>query len=328
MMRRVVLLCLALAASALMLSACTTSSGGGGATNATFNGVTALDATAGTASLSVSALDGQGNVVSTGTLSDPAATVTSVSDSGGPVATSYSANATICGQITGSSGDITGILTLDATGSMSSSDPTMLRADAAKGFVARMASTDRAAVASFDTSVTPTSGYLAIYLHQPLTSDKTQLDTAIDAATYNGGTTNLWDAGVDSANYLAAVTGSNKMALLLTDGADNASSSTPANVVTAAQAAGVKVYTVGLGSYVDSQDLIDIASQTGGTYTQVQDATDLSALFNSIFNATQAAGCIQVQFSPVPASGHILHGQLTFKLDGQLLTANYTVVFP
>lgn len=326
MMRRVVLLCIALAASAWLLSACTTSTSG--AAKATFNGVTALDAASGTANLSVSALDSQGNVVSTGTLSDVSATVTSVADSGGPIATSYSASAMICGQITGSSGDITGILTLDATGSMSSSDPAMLRADAAKGFVARMASTDRAAVASFDSSTTPTSGYLAIYLHQTLTSDKTLLDTAIDAATYNGGTTNLWDAGVDSANYLAAVTGSNKMALLLTDGADNASSSTPANVVSAAQSAGVKVYTVGLGSYVDAQDLIDIASQTGGTYTQVQDATDLSALFDSIFNATQAAGCIQVQFSPVPASGHIIKGRLTFKLDGQLLTADYVVYFP
>jgi len=317
---------LALAASAWLLSACTTSSGG--ASKATFNGVTALDAASGTADLSVSALDGQGNVVSTGTLSDVSATVTSVADSGGPIATSYSATAMICGQITGSSGDITGILTLDATGSMSFSDPTKLRADAAKGFVARMASTDRAAVASFDTSTSPTSGYLAIYLHQALTSDKTLLDNAIDAATYDGGTTNLWDAGVDSANYLAAVTGSNKMALLLTDGADNASSSTPANVVSAAQSAGVKVYTVGLGSYVDAQDLIDIASQTGGTYTQVQDATDLSALFDSIFNTTQAAGCIQVKFSPVPASGHIIKGRLTFKLDGQLLTADYVVHFP
>lgn len=327
MMRRVVLLCLAVAASALMLSACTSSSSGA-ATNATFNGVTALDATAGSANLSVSALDSQGHVVTTGTLSGASATVTSVATSAGPIATSYSANATICGQITGSSGDMTGILTLDATGSMSSSDPTMLRADAAKGFVARMASTDRAAIASFDTNVTPTAGYMAIYLHQTLTSDKSLLDTAIDAATYDGGTTNLWDAGVDSADYLAAVTGSNKMALLLTDGADNSSTSTPADVISAAQTGGVKVYTVGLGSYVDAQDLIDIASQTGGTYAQVQNASDLSGLFDSIFNATLAAGCIHVQFSPVPASGHIITGRLTFKVDGQLLTADYVVHFP
>jgi len=234
----------------------------------------------------------------------------------------------VCGQITGSSGDITGILTLDATGSMYSSDPTQLRADAAKGFVARMASTDRVAVASFDTSSTPTAGYLAIDLHQGLTSNKALLNTAIDAATFDGGTTNLWDAGVDSANYLAAVTGSNKMAVLLTDGADNSSSKAPSDVITAANAAGVKVYTVGLGSYVDAQDLIDIASQTSGTYTQVQDATDLSGLFDGIFNATQAAGCIRVQFSPVPASGHIIKGRLTFEADGQLLTADYIVVFP
>ncbi len=326
MLRRAVLVFLSLAALGLVLSACSTS--GSSAKTATFNGVTALDAVAGTADLSVSVVDGQGAVITTGTLSAPSATVTSVEDASGPISTSYSATALVCGQITGSTGDITGVLTLDSTGSMYSSDPNDLRADAAKGFVARMASTDQAAIASFDTSTTPTAGYMAIDLHQTLTSDKTLLNTAIDDATYASGNTNLWDAGVDTATYLAGVTGSNKIAVVLTDGQDNSSSSTPANVISTAQTAGVKFFMVGLGSYVDEQSLIDIATQTSGTYAQVQDASDLAGLFDGIFNATKAAGCIHVQFSPVPASGHILKGRLTFELDGEPVTADYIVVFP
>lgn len=310
---------------ALVLSACASTKG---AFRATFNGVTAVDGTAGTADLSVSVLDAKGKVILTGTLTQASATVTSATSSGVPVPTSYGATALVCGNVTGSTGDITGILTLDATGSMLSSDPSRLRADAAKGFVARMASTDRVAVASFDTSTTPTAGYLAIDLHQGLTSDKALLDTAIDAATFEGGATNLWDAGVDSATLLAGETGSNKIAVLLTDGQDNNNTSTPSDVVTAAQSAGVKVFTVGLGSFVDEQGLITVSSQTGGTFAAVQDAADLSGLFDGVFNATKAAGCIRLAFAPSPPSGTTLQGRVTFKIDGEPVTANYTVAFP
>ncbi len=311
---------------ALAISAC--SGPLGTSIHATFNGVSAVDGTSGTADMSVSVLDAQGHVLATGVLTGAGATVTEATSSGTPVGTAYGATALVCGDITASTGDITGILTLDATGSMASSDPSQLRADAAKGFVARMASTDRVAVASFDTGTTPTAGYSAIEIHQTLTSDKALLGTAIDAATFNGSNTNLWDAGVDSANYLAGVTGTNKIAVLLTDGYDNSSSSTPAGVVGAANSAGVKVFTVGLGSYVDDADLISIASQTGGTFAQVQDAADLAGLFDGVFNATQASGCIRVAFSPVPASGTTLKGSITFKINGEPVTANYVVVFP
>lgn len=327
MIRRAVVPFVLAAAVAVALSAC--SSAPKTAASATFNGVTAIDTATGTASMSVSALDGDGNVLGTGTLTAPSASVSEVLDgSGTTVTASYAGTATVCANITGGSGDVTGILTLDATGSMSGSDPNKLRAGAAKAFVDRMRSGDRVAVASFDTSTSATPPYQAIKVYQDLTNDKAPLKTAIDDATFDGGATNLWDAGIDSAAYLKAASGSNKVAVLLTDGMDNNYTGTPADVVAAAKAANVKVYTVGLGTSLDMQELIDVAGQTGGAFAQVQDAADLTGLFDGMFNASQAAGCVRVQFDPAPPSGYTFKGALSFKVDGHPVQATYRVVFP
>ena len=327
MHRRPVFSLVLAAAVALALSGC--SSPLKTATAATFNGVTAVDTATGTANMSVSALDRSGNVLGTGILSAPSASVTLVKDGGGATVTpAINGTATICANITGGSGDITGILTLDATGSMSLSDPGHLRADAAKAFVDRMNGGDRVAVASFDTSTTPSAPYLAIKVQQDLTGDTAKLDAAIDAATFDGGSTNLWDAGIDSATFLKASSGSNKVAVLLTDGVDNSSTSSPADVAAAAKAAGVKVYAVGLGSSLDMQDLIDVAGQTGGAFAMASSATDLGSLFDGMFNASLAAGCVRVQFDPAPPSGYTVAGTLGFEVDGHPVQADYQVVFP
>lgn len=330
MKRRFALLLLVLVPLVLVLTACP---GVSKFSSLTINGVTGVDTTNGTADMSVSALDGNGNVVGTGVITVPTATITSAKDSSGQPVSGYSATAKVCGNITTQAGDLRAMLTLDATGSMSSSDPNQLRADAAKQFIQDMhskASTGQAAVSSFDTSTSPTGSYLAIKVYQNLTSDTALLDKAVDSATFDGGATNLWDAGVDSVQYFQDqnVTSPNKVAVLLTDGADNSSSKTPADVISAANAAGVTIYTIGLGDYVDAQDLIDVASGTNGTYSQVKDAADLTNLFQNVFNATQGAGCIQVKFSPVPTSGHTLAGDISAKIDGNAVSGTYQVTWP
>lgn len=328
MKKRVVLSLFVVAALALVLSACQT----GGVSSLSFNGISGIDAANGTANLSVSALDGSGNVIGSGTLTVPTATVSKVTDAfGSPVSTTYAATATICGSITTTTGDLRAMITLDATGSMASSDPSDLRAEAAKSaFIDRMSGSDQAAVSSFDTGTSPTGSYQAIHVYQDLTSDHAALKTAVDDATFAGSLTNLWDAGVDSVDYFAnqGVTGGNRVVVLLTDGLDTSSSNSPSDVISAATSSGVRVYTVGLGSSLDSADLIDIASQTGGTYGQVVDPADLSGLFDGIFNASQGSGCVQVKFSPVPTSGHIITGTLTVKVNGTPVTATYQVAWP
>lgn len=318
------------AALTVALAACSRTSGTSAGTpaKATVNGVSAIDTAAGTASLSVSALDAANRVLGSGTITNPSATVVSVTSAGVASQAVYAVTAQVCGDITSSTGDITAALTLDATGSMSLSDPNNLRNDAAKAFIGRMATTDRAAVASFDSSTTPTGSYLAIKVWQDLTSDDALLDTAVDSATFAGGLTNLWDAGVDSVALLAGASGSNKLVVLLTDGEDNSSTKTASDVSTAANNANVRVFTIGLGAYVNSTELAQIAADTGGTFNQVADAADLTGLFDGVFNASQAAGCVGLQFSPAPTSGQTFAGQLSFSVNGTPLSTNYSITFP
>lgn len=313
---------------AVLLAACPQTPAAGTPAKATFNGVSNINTVAGTADLSVSALDSGDNVLTSGTITDPSVTITSVTANGVTSQQSFSATAKVCGQITAKLGDIRAVLTLDATGSMGSSDPMKLRADAAKQFVSRMDSSDQAAVASFDTSTPASSGFLAIKLWQSFTGDKAALNTAVDSATKALGATNLWDALKDSVDLTSTASAGNKLVVGLTDGFDNSSSKTPADVISAAQASKVTVFTVGLGSSVNSTDLIKIASQTGGAFAQVTDAAGLTGLFDSIFNASVASGCIQVQFSPAPPSGTTITGTLTFKVNGVILTVTFTITFP
>jgi Ca-activated chloride channel homolog len=211
---------------------------------------------------------------------------------------------------------------------MGTNDPDKLRAEAAKDFVERMSDKDRTAIASFDTTTEPTPPYEDLTIWQDFSSDKTSLEVAIDKATLEKGGTNLWDAAVDSVNLLKAATGENKLVILLTDGINNASSNEPGDVIEVANQNTVSVYSIGLGKDVDDQELLDISSTTGGTYNQVDEAQDLIGLYDSIFNASRASGCIAVTFLPVPSAGTVLSGTLTFAVDGATLSAPYTVRFP
>jgi hypothetical protein len=293
---------------------------------ASFNGVSRLDAEAGVVDVSVSALNMTGELL-TGTITGPFATVTSVTTSAVSLQQETRAFAQVCGSIV-DKGNITAILTLDSTSSMSGSDPGRLRAVAAKRFISRMTSADTAAVASFDTGTAPTEPFTAIRLWQALTNDQVRLDAAVDNATFDSGGTNVWDAGVDSVNLLAGATGSNKTAVLLTDGGDNGSSSTPQDIIDLALAESVNVSAIGLGRSVNASELADIASATGGVFVSVETADSLDVFFDRFFNATKASGCVTLAFSPVPESGTTVEGDLFFGVNGTPLSTTYSVFFP
>ena len=116
MKRRLVFVVLAVATVGLTLTACQT--GSSVVSSLTINGITGIDTTAGTADMSVSALDSSGKVVGTGTITVPSATITSATDGSGGTVSGYSATANVCGNIVTQSGDLRAMLTLDATGSM------------------------------------------------------------------------------------------------------------------------------------------------------------------------------------------------------------------
>ena len=331
--------------SMVYAAGCGSSGGGGGssALSATVNGYTIQDAAQGKVDFNVSALDGSKSLV-TGAITNPQVSNLTASGTGitslnvkannlttagaGPI----TGSAIVCGDIT-SKGDLTSALTLDSTGSMSSSDPNNLRGDAAKQFISRMAGTDKASISSFDTSTAPTSGYLAIQIWQDFTSDKTLLDKAVTSAVFAGGSTNLWDAAYDSANLLATVSGANKVSLIFTDGYENSSSKVLTDAISQAQANKVRVYTVGLGSdcyMINCTDLQTLAASTGGTFAIATDPTQLQTQFDNMFNATKASGCINVQFSvnnAPPVAGTTISGTVSFDVNDKSTSGKFTVTF-
>ena len=318
-------------------------SGGSSALSATVNGYTIQDAAQGKVNFNVSALNSSKGLV-TGTITNPQVSNLTASGTGitslnvkannlmvsGAGAITGTAN--VCGDIT-SQGDLTSAITLDSTGSMSSSDPNNLRGDAARQFISRMAGLDKASLSSFDTSTAPTSGYLAIHIWQDFTSDKTLLDQAVTNAVFAGGSTNLWDAAYDSANLLATVSGANKVSLIFTDGYENSSSKLLTDAISQAQANKVRVYTVGLGSdcsMINCTDLQNLAASTGGTFAIATDPTQLQTQFDNMFNATKASGCINVQFSvnsAPPVAGTTISGTVSFEVNNQSTSGKFTVAF-
>ncbi|PPK98191.1 secreted protein with Ig-like and vWFA domain [Kineococcus xinjiangensis] len=161
-------------------------------------------------------------------------------------------------------------LVLDSSGSMTSNDPQGLRRTAAQRFVDAMLAEDRAAVVDFDSRAV---------LLQPLTTDKAAVKAAIGLINSSGGT-NI-GAGMDVAlRELAAkdLDGRAQIVILLTDGEGAYSQALTEQAV----AQSVVVYTIGLGSSVDTALLEGIAQRTGGRYYPVATAADLPEVFRKI----------------------------------------------
>lgn len=174
-------------------------------------------------------------------------------------------------------------MTLDRSGSMSSADLVAME-EAAKQFVSNMKASDQGAILNF--------GYY-VKTDQLLTSDKAALTNAIENPSYvDSGGTALYDSiGQAALTLEAATTGNRKAVLAMTDGGENASSSTykPLSTLIAfLQSKSVPVYTIGLGVATGSQaelDLKDIASGTGGLYYYAPTQAELDALYASITSA-------------------------------------------
>ncbi|WP_424357942.1 VWA domain-containing protein [Methanocella sp. MCL-LM] len=162
------------------------------------------------------------------------------------------------------------MFTIDSSGSMSWNDPNGYRKTAAKNFVGALVPGDRAGVVDFDS-------YASV--KQPLTSNFSDVNRSIDRLDASGGT-NI-GAGVSAANSHLIANGNKSHAwlmILLTDGQGSYSS----YYTQQAKANNITIYTIGLGSSVDSNLLTQIATQTGGKYFSVSSADQLPQVFRNI----------------------------------------------
>jgi Ca-activated chloride channel family protein len=139
----------------------------------------------------------------------------------------------------------------------------------------------------------------AAYQQTPLTYDLTTIQTMLDEAVRGlvGERTAIGEAIGLAVKRLNAYETSNKVLILLSDGANTAGVIQPTEALQLAKAAGVKVYTVGVGAEQmvqqsifgrqlinPSQDLDEvlltrIAEETGGKYFRARDLAELAQIY-------------------------------------------------
>lgn len=190
-------------------------------------------------------------------------------------------------------------LVIDRSGSMSGTKLSDAK-DAAKTFVGFMTANDRAEVVSFSYNVS---------VDQAFTNGKSALYNAIDSLSA-GGDTSLYDGiwkGLDDTNL---ETSERKAVIALTDGKENYSSSehgggNPPNnslVIAHAQELNIPIYTIGLGlskgftveegvriskDFDPTEDLRQIAEDTGGKFFKAPTSTDLEYIYVQITQRIQ-----------------------------------------
>lgn len=321
-------------ALSLLLAAC--SSGPPPPAEATVNGVTSIDRVNGSAQFSVSGLNANGEVVTSGTIGDVSGTV----DQAG-----FEVDPGVCGE-EGQEGQITSLgpviaaLSFDATPSLTDNcagsacppvpnDPfdengNTVRREGGLDFVANMKSEAQVAISYFN-------GADGLVTVQGFTSDKDMLEQAVIEATSPdaiGGGTPLWAASENTIELLSSIQGENRIAVIFTDGQDTTFDN-PSAVETAAQSADVRVFYIGLGEAQNVDAMIDIAKATepNGLYVSAKDKSELLEAFDGVVNSSQAAGCIGTGFSPIPAPGQTMTGTLSFTIDGAPFTGDYEVTF-
>ena len=164
------------------------------------------------------------------------------------------------------------VFVIDSSGSMWDNDRSGLRKEAAKAFVDKLGSNDRAAVIDFDHDAS---------VYQDFTSDHTNLKNAINRINNSGGT----DLGAGMGKAISLFTNSSytrtdayKYIIFLTDG----DGSYNTGYTSTASKNGIVVYTVGLGSGVKESTLKAIADGTGGKYYFASTADALSGIYKDV----------------------------------------------
>lgn len=211
---------------------------------------------------------------------------------------------------------ITTMLVMDISGSMDKNGKLDAAKEAAKTYVSQMRPGDQVGLMTYDTQV---------YVVQPITSDTNALLAAIDGLQ-TGSDTAMYNALVEAERNLESVSG-RKSIIVLTDGLDNKSQSTPEDVIAGISQSGLTVSTIGFGDAnsrgqvgLDEAGLKSLAEQTGGLYAYAEDAQSLSAIFQQYGNVLQSEYAI-TYLSPTSLRDGVNRG-LTVSLNGNTATTS------
>jgi Ca-activated chloride channel family protein len=193
------------------------------------------------------------------------------------------------------------MLAVDLSGSMSLDDMQL-----AGRMVTRFAAVEAIAGDFIDRRVGDELGLILFgtqaYLVTPLTYDLDAVRAQLHGAVVGlpGRETAIGDALGVAVKRLADMPEQARVVVLLTDGVNNAGSIAPREAARAAKAAGVRVYTIGIGANalrvpdffgsrvvnpsadLDVGMLTDIANQTGGRFFRATDTDELAQAYRAI----------------------------------------------
>ncbi len=161
--------------------------------------------------------------------------------------------------------------TMDYSGSMSYKNIADMEA-ALKNFISLKSSSDLMSVIKFGSTIKEVQGF---------TADNVLLETAVDANSGIGGSTAFYsacDLGLEEVDKLSSVL---PLVIGFTDGYDNNSSISLADLILKSKSLNVPVYTVGFGN-ADRVGLKLLADETGGRFFYAPTSEDVSNLYEVI----------------------------------------------
>ncbi len=202
------------------------------------------------------------------------------------------------------------VLIIDVSGSMKGK-PFEEAKKAAKVFISRMKSGDKAAIVQF-------SDKTSVLSH--LTGEKDKLFKAIDSLRA-GGNTALFDGVVTGLNVLKDSDSVEKVTVLLSDGEDNVSKASYNDCLKAAKSSGVSIYTVGLGRVGPPvEKLNSLAKETGGKFLNAPSEESLVSLYDNL--AGEIYNRYLITFESQSKSGEQIRLKLMASIDGAKVKAN------
>ena len=118
---------------------------------------------------------------------------------------------------------------------------------------------------------------------QRFTTLDDEIQGALDDPGATGGGTHMYDAALRSIGLIRDAHLQGGFLVVLSDGTDHGSSATSDQVVAAARAAHVRIYTVGLeSSAFDPDALASLAENGGGRYSQATSADELQGIYRAL----------------------------------------------
>ena len=183
---------------------------------------------------------------------------------------------------------------LDQSGSISSTDPTDARIDAAKVFIRNLGSGDEVGLMAFASNgqlqYSPTTAWS--HGGSRFSSDRSAFFGTLNwLADREGGGTPLYDASRNAVWHTDTyANNTNQVVIVFTDGEDTSSSASLSSAIQYAKQRNIPLHTVALSSGVDIGVLSRMAGETGGSLTYATDARRLISYYGALGPYLSGAG--------------------------------------